>query len=77
MEQQWVAVQEKTFTKWSVETYPSRKTVMTNDCRASRLNAKVSDRDVAVKNLVTDLSDGVNPILLACKLRSKCQGCVN
>lgn len=39
MEQQWVAVQEKTFTKW--------------------LNAKVSGRDVAVKNLVTDLSDGV------------------
>lgn len=24
-----------------------------------RLNAKVSGRDVAVKNLVTDLSDGV------------------
>ncbi|KAF6241857.1 hypothetical protein HO173_000569 [Letharia columbiana] len=39
VEQQWVAVQEKTFTKW--------------------LNAKVSGRDVAVKNLVTDLSDGV------------------
>ena len=26
-----------------------------------RLNAKVSGRDVAVKNLVTDLSDGVGP----------------
>ena len=26
----------------------------------SRLNAKVSGRDVAVKNLVTDLSDGVS-----------------
>ena len=26
----------------------------------SRLNAKVSGRDVAVKNLVTDLSDGVD-----------------
>lgn len=30
-----------------------------------RLNAKVSGRDVAVKNLVTDLSDGVSPIVLA------------
>ncbi|CAF9926613.1 MAG: hypothetical protein ALECFALPRED_003484 [Alectoria fallacina] len=44
VEQQWVAVQEKTFTKW--------------------LNAKVSGRDVAVKNLVTDLSDGVTLIHL-------------
>lgn len=35
-----------------------------------RLNAKVSGRDVAVKNLVTDLSDGVNTIFLAGDLLS-------
>ncbi|MCJ1470474.1 hypothetical protein MMC07_009119 [Pseudocyphellaria aurata] len=39
LEQQWVTVQQKTFTKW--------------------LNSKVSPRDVAVNDLVTDLSDGV------------------
>ncbi|KAL8729353.1 MAG: hypothetical protein Q9181_005029 [Wetmoreana brouardii] len=38
-EQQWVAVQEKTFTKW--------------------LNSKINVREVAVNDLVTDLSDGV------------------
>ncbi|KAI9764275.1 MAG: hypothetical protein M1840_008566 [Geoglossum simile] len=38
-EQQWVTVQQKTFTKW--------------------LNTKIKARDVAVTDLVTDLSDGV------------------
>lgn len=39
LEQQWVTVQQKTFTKW--------------------LNSKVNPRNVAVNDLVTDLSDGV------------------
>ena len=34
----------------------------------SRLNAKVSDRDVAVKDLVTDLSDGVSQTFIASDL---------
>ena len=64
VEQQWVAVQEKTFTKWFVDTL-LQEILMTDSRVAFRLNAKVSGRDVAVKNLVTDLSDGV---------RSKCPG---
>ncbi|KAL8670478.1 MAG: hypothetical protein Q9168_004987 [Polycauliona sp. 1 TL-2023] len=43
-EQQWIAVQEKTFTKW--------------------LNSKINVREVAVNDLTTDLSDGVNLIHL-------------
>ncbi|KAK5149157.1 hypothetical protein LTR04_007406 [Oleoguttula sp. CCFEE 6159] len=39
LEQQWVTVQQKTFTKW--------------------LNSKLQIRDVAIKDLVKDLSDGV------------------
>ena len=38
----------------------------------ARLNAKVSGRDVAVKNLVTDLSDGVG---LATALLSVSESC--
>ncbi|KAL8854101.1 MAG: hypothetical protein Q9221_001021 [Calogaya cf. arnoldii] len=43
-EQQWITVQEKTFTKW--------------------LNSKINVREVAVNDLTTDLSDGVNLIHL-------------
>ncbi|KAL8894008.1 MAG: hypothetical protein Q9192_004709 [Flavoplaca navasiana] len=43
-EQQWITVQEKTFTKW--------------------LNSKINAREVAVNDLTTDLSDGVNLIHL-------------
>lgn len=43
----------------------------------SRLNAKVNGRNVAVKNLVTDLSDGVNPIFIARNPLSVYQGCVH
>jgi hypothetical protein len=38
-QQQWVTVQQKTFTKW--------------------LNTKIAPRELEVKDLVKDLSDGV------------------
>ena len=34
MEPQWVAVQEKTFTKWSVGTYKTLESTMTDACLA-------------------------------------------
>ena len=42
-----------------------------------RLNAKVSGRDVAVKNLVTDLSDGVSSMLSSSDLPSMHEDCVD
>ena len=56
-EQQWVAVQQKTFTKWYDVTCE-----LPESCsdRAHRLNSKVNPRDVHVNDLVTDLSDGVS-----------------
>ena len=55
-EQQWVAVQEKTFTKWSVCIDGDSATTNTIN---SRLNSKITVREVSVNDLVTDLSDGV------------------
>ena len=43
----------------------------------SRLNAKVSGRDVFVKDLVTDLSDGVSRIFNANILPTIDEGCVD
>lgn len=58
-EQQWVAVQEKTFTKWSVLIC---RTLMLTSLTVVlfRLNSKINVREVAVNDLVTDLSDGVS-----------------
>ena len=56
-EQQWVTVQQKTFTKWS----DSGRVLLTHTMLTAlrRLNSKVNSRDVHVNDLVTDLSDGV------------------
>ena len=56
-EQQWVTVQQKTFTKWSDSgRVLFNHSILTALCR---LNSKVNPRDVHVNDLVTDLSDGV------------------
>lgn len=63
VEKSWVNVQEKTFTKWSVTSPPPPFPLslplhgLTNP---ARLNNKVKARDIAIENLITDLSDGVS-----------------
>ncbi len=61
LEKQWINVQEKTFTKWYVSACTHRITVRSCDRRLTlnRLNSKVANRSVAVRSLVTDLSDGI------------------
>ena len=56
-EQQWVTVQQKTFTKWS----DNGRVLLTYRILTvlRRLNSKVNPREVHVNDLVTDLSDGV------------------
>ena len=61
VEQQWVAVQQKTFTKWSDDGRMLCKIGILTAC--CRLNSKVNPRDVHVNDLVTDLSDGVRSSL--------------
>ena len=56
-EQQWVTVQQKTFTKWSDSGRVLFNFRILTALR--RLNSKVNPRDVHVNDLVTDLSDGV------------------
>ena len=60
-EQQWVTVQQKTFTKWS----DLGRVLFNNKILTAlrRLNSKVNPRDVHVNDLVTDLSDGVIGLL--------------
>jgi hypothetical protein len=63
-EQQWITVQQKTFTKWLVPRWSLRRYagVVADEAFADdncRLNTKIKARDVAVADLVTDLSDGV------------------
>ncbi len=59
-EQGWIKVQEKTFAKWyAIPERRERSQALTNAI-SIRLNAKVKPRNVAVQDLVTDLSDGVN-----------------
>ena len=55
--QQWITVQEKTFTKWWVWNNWKRARRITDE--HSRLNSKVGPRDLLVNDVVTDLSDGV------------------
>lgn len=57
MEQQWVTVQQKTFTKWFHRRLIVMPLLILTD--NLRLNSKVSCRNVAVNDLVKDLSDGV------------------
>ncbi|RMY23704.1 hypothetical protein D0866_11586 [Hortaea werneckii] len=53
LDQAWVKVQAKTFTKWSVaRPLPDRKILY-------MLNNKLTARNVQVNDIVTDLSDGV------------------
>lgn len=62
LEPKWINVQQKTFTKWYVLSYPHNP-ASTNDTDTLllRLNNKVAERQVSVADLVKDLSDGVNP----------------
>jgi hypothetical protein len=59
-QKKWVTVQQKTFTKWCVPLVVAGgnklSTWLTGGCR---LNAKIESRDLVVKDLVADLSDGV------------------
>jgi hypothetical protein len=55
-EQQWIKVQEKTFTKWSV----TFKAVEQRFLTYRRLNSKLKTRDIEIQDLVKDLSDGVS-----------------
>lgn len=73
LEQQWVTVQQKTFTKW-YDLAVGAKRIMDGLTRAVRLNSKVASRDVAVNDLVTDLSDGVGhtPLSAPCSLALGC-----
>jgi hypothetical protein len=58
LEQQWVKVQQKTFTKWCASPRMHRAgTQLTAGCR---LNSKLKTREVQIDDLITDLSDGVS-----------------
>jgi hypothetical protein len=57
-QQMWISVQQKTFTKWCVVPCVNWRVHVTN--YATRLNTKLEARDVTVKDLVKDLSDGVS-----------------
>lgn len=57
-QQQWIKVQQKTFTKWYAQCWnPSL-------CRTKisffRLNTKIEARNLEVKDLISDLKDGVS-----------------
>lgn len=71
-QQRWITVQEKTFTKWCVSnlsdiiarTSSSTHTLSLSVCSGltsdgCRLNTKIVTRNLEVKDLVKDLSDGV------------------
>jgi len=61
LEQSWVKVQEKTFGKWYAawdEALGNMKEDILMACL--RLNSKLQVRNISIKNLVTDLSDGVS-----------------
>lgn len=58
-EQQWVTVQQKTFTKWLVDFMLASERAAVNSVVLYRLNTKIKARDIAVNDLVKDLSDGV------------------
>lgn len=56
-QQRWITVQQKTFTKWCAMLslpLPSSALIW-----LSRLNTKIAVRELEVKDLVADLSDGV------------------
>jgi hypothetical protein len=55
-EQQWIKVQEKTFTKWFVTIKAVERRFLTY----RRLNSKLKTRDIEIQDLVKDLSDGVS-----------------
>lgn len=55
-EPQWINVQQKTFTKWYSPRTCTCQLLLTV---LYRLNSKVASRQVAVNDLVKDLSDGV------------------
>jgi hypothetical protein len=58
LEQQWVKVQQKTFTKWCASPACNKaETQLTIWCR---LNSKLKTREVQIDDLITDLSDGVS-----------------
>ncbi len=65
LEQQWVTVQQKTFTKWFDPSLHGEWMRDWTDPLPTRLNSKVASRNVAVNDLVTDLSDGVGHLRLA------------
>ena len=56
LERQWINVQEKTFSKWYV--LGPHACLQKTDCMR-RLNSKIAPRNVAVKSLTSDLSDGI------------------
>ena len=61
-QQKWITVQQKTFTKWCV--YPWMERLANWGLIVSRrLNTKIEPRELVVKDLVQDLSDGVNPLI--------------
>lgn len=57
LEQSWVKVQEKTFGKWSVDS--SSRSHDNDSADGLRLNSKLKVRELEIKDLVKDLSDGV------------------
>jgi hypothetical protein len=57
-EQQWVTVQQKTFTKWY---FYARRQPREALLTVGRLNSKLKTREIEVQDLVNDLSDGVRP----------------
>lgn len=66
-----MTVQKKTFTKWSVIFEKDENSALKRrNLIGSRLNSKVSPRNVMVNDLVTDLSDGVFSLSLPPSLYS-------
>ena len=61
--QQWVTVQQKTFTKWSVLLVDKHGKENTDTVILHRLNTKIKSRDIVVNDLVKDLSDGVSVLV--------------
>ena len=58
LEQSWVKVQEKTFGKWCASLpWTTDEQVLRH---GRRLNSKLKTRDLEIRDLVLDLSDGVS-----------------
>lgn len=59
-QQKWITVQQKTFTKWCVDPGSSVCSEARRLIDSRRLNTKIEPRELVVKDLVQDLSDGVS-----------------